>query len=98
MLKIIFIVIATLVFLAIWLTKSRYRYTVTREEMIRIIRKRLEDGISKEWDYFRLVTIPDGYLDHLRARCLQLDYAPPDERIRELGKIIKELEDGRKTA
>ena len=81
-------VVASAVLIVMLLRRGR---APSIQEVIRLIENRINHGMSKEWDYFRLVTIKDKHLNAIRERCLALDYSPPDERERELKKILDEL-------
>ena len=58
------------------------RYKPTEKEIAELIENRIKFGMSREWDYFRLVDIRDRRLNSIRERCLQLDQASTEERAR----------------
>ncbi len=85
---IILTVLALAIVVFVWRSRS---YAPTPEQIVRLIERRLTEGTSKEWDYFRLVTIRNKDLEAIRERCLALDYATPEERRIGLTEILKKL-------
>jgi hypothetical protein len=43
------------------------------------------------WDDFTSVPLKDPQLNAIRLRCVELDEAPPDERVQELKRIVQGL-------
>ena len=44
-----------------------------------------------DWDHFTSVPISGERLDAIRLRCIELDNRAPEQRDRELGKIVEDL-------
>ena len=70
---------------------AKRRYRPTQVEIVKLIENRRDFGFSKEWDYFRLVTIPDQQLDDVRERCLEIDQLPRDEQEERFTRLLAEL-------
>jgi hypothetical protein len=69
----------------------RRRYMPTDQEVIQLIENRIKYGMSREWDYYRLVSIKNKRLDFIRERCLRLDHLSPDEQENGLKEILDDL-------
>lgn len=50
-------------------------------------------GSERLWDWEDFTTIPlrDERLEAIRRRCNDLDSVPPEERVRELNRIVEQL-------
>ena len=71
---------------------SKRRNRLTPFQVADIIEKHIDgsDG-PYDWDYFTSVPIADPRLDAIRLRCIKTDYVLPEQRNRELKKIIQDL-------
>ena len=83
------VVVVIVIVLVLVLFTSKYEPST--QEIIALIENRMENGMSREWDYFRLSNLKDKRLDAVRERCLALDYTSPEERERELKRVLDEL-------
>ena len=83
---------STLIALGVLLTIAmKRRYVTTKQEVMLLIENRLRNGMSREWDYYRLVSTSDKRMEAIRERCLMLDHLSSEEQENGFKAILDEL-------
>lgn len=85
-------VVAVLVLFRLLSFVSKRRNRLTPTEVGEAIQKHIDGTEGQwDWDHFTSTGIADPHLDAIRLRCVELDILLPEQRNRELSKIVDDL-------